>query len=79
MRPPRGPPPPPPVGGGGGAPPPPPRAGGGGGGKNQLYGLDVLHDEAESAAHVNKAHNDGLAELSFKDKSDGVFFIHADA
>ena len=48
-------------------------------GKNQLYGLDVLHDEAESAAHVNKAHNDGLAELSFKDKSDGVFFIHADA
>ena len=48
-------------------------------GKNRLYGLDVLHDEAKPAAHVDKAHDDGLAGLSFKDKSGGVFFIHADA
>ena len=48
-------------------------------GHDRLDGLNILHDEAQSAAHVDEACDNALASLAFKDETSGILFVHADA
>lgn len=48
-------------------------------GQDGLDALDVLADQAQTAAHIDEAHDDGLAGLALKDQTGGVLLVQADA